>query len=231
MSQTASAQAPRKPDSDILHDVARELAWDTRISPSEVGIQVKNGVVTFTGTVDSWAKLRAAQDAAHRVAGVLDVANDLVVKPAGSVGRTDTEIAQAVRRALEWDVTVPDEQIRSTVSRGNVTLEGEVAHWNQRFDAERAIERLAGVKRVLNRIEVKPTEELNLDRARHAVEKSLERQAEREAGRIQLQAADGTVTVTGVVHSLHEKETVLGAVRGTRGVRDVADNVRIEPRR
>ena len=106
-----------------------------------------------------------------------------------------------------------------------------MAHWHQRSDAERAIERLAGVKRVLNRIEVKPTEELDLDRARHAVEKALERHAEREAGRIQLEGADGMVAVIGVVHSLHEKETVLGAVRGTRGVRDVTDNLRIEPRR
>jgi osmotically-inducible protein OsmY len=158
MSSPGTNHAKRKPDSDILHDVARELAWDARISPTEIGIQVNHGVVTFTGTVDSWTKLRAAQDAAHRVAGVLDVANDLIVKPAGSVGWTDTEIAQAVRRALEWDVTVPDEQIRSTVSHGNVTLEGAVAEGRQRRDAERAIAHLAGVRRVVNRIELKPAE-------------------------------------------------------------------------
>jgi osmotically-inducible protein OsmY len=221
----------RRTDSEIQQAVLRELKWDTRVEETDVGVEVDGGIVTLTGTVTSWAKRIAAQEAAHRVVGVLDVANDLVVKPTGSAGRTDTEIAQAVRQALEWDVTVPDEQIRSTVSHGIVTLEGEVAHWNQRFDAERAIERLAGVKRVLNRIEVKATEELSLDRARHAVERALERHAEREAGRIQLQATDGTVIVTGVVHSLHEKETVLGAVRGTRGVGDVSDHLRIEPRR
>ena len=218
----------KKTDSDILHDVARELAWDTRISPTEIGLQVSQGVVTLTGTVDSWAKLRAAQEAAHRVLGVLDVANDLAVKPAGSAGRTDTEIAQAVRRALEWDVLVPDQQIRSTVAHGVVTLEGTVAHWNQRFDAERAIERLAGVKRVLNRIEVKPNEEVDLERARLAVDRALARHASREAARLQVQAAaDGTVMVSGAVDTLQEKEAVLGAVRGTRGVRDVSDHLRI----
>jgi osmotically-inducible protein OsmY len=182
MSQAiATPPTGKKTDSDILHDVARELAWDTRISPTEIGLQVKDAVVTLTGTVDSWAKLRSAQEAAHRVAGVLDVANDLAVKPAGSAERTDTEIAQAVRRALEWDVLVPHQHIRSTVAHGTVMLEGTVTHWSQRFDAERAIERLAGVKRVANRIEVEPDEKVNLDRARHAVDKALERHAEREA--------------------------------------------------
>ena len=162
---------------------------------------------------------------------MLDVANDLTVKPAGSAERTDTEIAQAVRRALEWDVLVPDQQIQSTVAHGIVTLEGTVAHWNQRFDAERAIERLAGVKRVVNRIEVQPNEEVNLERARHAVDRALARHASREAARLQLQSADGTVMVSGVVDTLQEKEAVLGAVRGTRGVRDVSDHLRIVPHR
>ncbi|HMF42050.1 MAG TPA: BON domain-containing protein [Polyangia bacterium] len=221
----------KKTDSDIQHDVACELAWDAGIAANEIGIQVQNGVVTFTGTVDSWAKLRAAQDAAHRVAGVLDVANDLVVRPIGSAARTDTEIARAVRQALEWDVLVPDHQITSTVAHGTVALEGAVSRWQQRSDAERAIERLAGVKRVLNRIEITPTETVNLDRARQAVDRALERHAAREARRIQLDASESTVSVAGIVHTLDEKEAVLGAVRGTRGVRDVRDHLRVEPHR
>jgi osmotically-inducible protein OsmY len=220
-----------KTDFDIQHDVAAELAWETGIASHEIGIQVQNGVVTLTGTVDSWAKLRGAQEAAHRVAGVLDVANDLAVKPAGSAAKTDTDIALAVRQALEWDVLVPDEQIRSTVSHGVVILEGTVARWKQRFDAERAIERLAGVRRVLDRIDVRPVEEVNLERVRQAVDRALERHAAREARRIELQASEATVSVGGVVHTLQEKEAVLGAVRGSRGVGEVTDRLRIEPHR
>jgi osmotically-inducible protein OsmY len=219
-----------KSDWDIQQDVARELAWDTRISATDIGIQVRNGIVTLSGTIDSWAKLRAAQDAAHRVAGVLDVANDLVVKDSGRSGRTDTEIAQAIRTALEWDVTVPDQQIRSTVAHGIVTLEGVVSHGNERFDAERAIERLAGVRRVINQIEVKPSDELSLPRVREAVGRALERHAEREAGRIQVAGSAGAVSVNGVVHSWQEREAVIGAVRGTRGVSEVDDHLRLERR-
>ena len=219
----------KKTDSEIQQDVARELNWDTRVSPTEVGVQVTKGVVTLTGTVDSWAKVRAAEKAAHRAVGVLDVANDLRVKVPGTASKTDTEIAQAVRHALEWDTLVPEKQLKTTVSGGTVTLEGKVAYWTQRIDAERAIERLAGVNAVINRIEVAPMDHVNVEDARKAVEKALERHAEREAERIDLRATDGEVNVTGIVHTWQETEAVLGAVRGTRGVRSVADHLRIQP--
>lgn len=224
-------QTTMKPDRDIQQDVACELAWDTRLSPTEIGIQVKDGIVTLTGTVDSWVELRAAQDAAHRVASVLDVANELVVKLPDSAQRTDSDIAQAVRRALVWDVRVPDAQIRTTVSRGIVTLEGEVADWSQRSDAERAVEHLAGVRRVINRVEINPTEVASMAEARAAVDTALERQAAREAGRIQLDASGETMTVSGTVHSWQEREAVIGAVRGTRGVHEVNDHLRVESHR
>src|SRR6266511_3421310 len=115
----------RKDDSEIKQAVQEEFKWDTRIKETEIGVEVKNGVVTLTGTVSSYAEKMAAQEAAHFVTGVLDVANDIEVKAPGSPGRTDTEIAQAVRHALEWDVGVPHERIRSTVSDGIVNLDGD----------------------------------------------------------------------------------------------------------
>jgi len=222
-------QAKRKPDRDIQQDVASELAWDTRVSPTEIGIAVKDGVVTLTGTVDSWAEVRTVGEAVHRVSGVLDVANDLDVKPPGSNGRTDSEIARAVRQALEWDVTVPDQQIRSTVSHGTVTLDGTVAQWSARSDAERAIERLTGVVRVLNHIEVQPNQALDVSRLHKAVERALERHAEREARHIDLDAVEGTVRVTGLVQSWLERDAVIGAIRGTRGVRQVVNELIVRP--
>jgi osmotically-inducible protein OsmY len=115
-----------------INDVLDELKWDSRVDETEVGVQVKDGVVTLNGMVTSYAKRWAAAEAAHRVIGVLDVANDLKVNVAGGTSRTDTEIAQAVRQTLEWDVFVPDDRIRSTVSDGWVTLEGTVESWSRR---------------------------------------------------------------------------------------------------
>ena len=141
-------------DAAIQQDVLRELRWDTRVEETDVGVEVDKGIVTLTGTVSSYTKKLAAQEAAHRVRGVLDVVNDITVKIPSVGARTDTEVAQAVRRALEWDPLIPEERIRTTVSNGWVILEGEVERGSQREDAEHAVRHLEGVHGVTNKITV-----------------------------------------------------------------------------
>lgn len=216
-------------DQEIQADVMRELSWDTRVSPNEVGVQVQEGTVTLTGQVDSWAKRVAAENAAHRVAGVLDVANDLEVRLPGRADRSDTEIAHEVRRALEWDVMVPDEKIRSTVSDGIVTLEGEVPYWSQVVDAAQAIERLAGVKQVRNQLQVRPSEPAKKAEVQAAIQNALERHADREAARIDVKVDDGAVELSGAVNTWAERVAVIGAARGTRGVRNVREHLLVKP--
>jgi osmotically-inducible protein OsmY len=219
------AYAIKKTDSEIQQDVLRELKWDTRVEETEVGVEVGQGVVTLTGTVSSWAKKMAAQEAAHRVAGVLDVANDIEVKTPGSLGRTDTEIAQAVRRALEWDVFVPEQRIQSTVSSGVVTLEGTVDFWSQREDAEKPVRNLTGVRGVNNNIQIrspKVSQEIS-----NAIEDALARRAEREAKQIKVTAYGGRVILSGAVHSWKEKDAVIGAAKGTQGVTEIEDQIRV----
>jgi osmotically-inducible protein OsmY len=151
------------------------------------------------------------------------------IRRAEHPARTDPEIAQAVRLALEWDVTVPEEQIRSTVANGVVTLEGTVSFSSQRADAERAVERLTGVKSVMNRIEIAPPEQVSIDDVRMAVKSALARHAEQDALRIDVCATDGSVNVSGIVHTWQERNDVVEAIRRTRGVRDVADHLRVQP--
>jgi osmotically-inducible protein OsmY len=218
-----------KSDADLQDEVMRELERDTRVLPNDIGVLVDGGVVTLRGAVDSWARVRAAEDAAHRVRGVLDVANELVVSIDAPRERSDAELAHDVRQALEWNVSGTEEQIRSTVSQGTVALEGRAPFWSTRADAERAVERLAGVRRVLNHIRVVPTTPVRLSDARAAVERALARLAVAEASHIDLRVTDGIVSVTGVVHTVPEKNAILAAVRETRGVKDVADHVRVEP--
>lgn len=217
-----------KSDLDVQQDVMRELRWDSRLGPTEVGVEVDKGVVTLTGTVDNFAKKHAASEAAHRVGGVLDVANDITVHLAGSPGKTDTEIARAVRHALEWDAFVPDKRIRSSVSDAWVTLEGEVEFLREREDAARVVRRLAGVKGVWNQIMVKP-KAVEPTALRRMIEEALERRAEREAEQIAVAIEDGTVTLTGKVRSWLEKDAVVGVIGHAPGVRTVNDKLRIDP--
>ena len=102
-------------DEEIQRDVLEELKWDARVQPNEIGVAVKDGVVTLTGWVDSYTKKWAAEEAAHRVRGVQAVANDIEVRLPSSAERTDADIAAAVTRALEWDAFVPIERLDVTV--------------------------------------------------------------------------------------------------------------------
>jgi osmotically-inducible protein OsmY len=222
------ARTTVKPDTQIREDVLDELKWDTRVEETDVGVDVDKGIVTLTGTVRSYAKRVAAQEAAHRVAGVLDVVNEVRVNIPGSHLRTDKEVAEAVRHALEWDVDVPDERIETTVSAGWVTLDGSVDYWSQREDAEWVVARLLGVQGVVNRITVRPPE-ANPEKVREAIEEALERRAEREVRDMQVEVEDGVVSLTGHVHSWREKRAVVGAAEHAPGVRSIEDHLRVDP--
>jgi osmotically-inducible protein OsmY len=215
-----------KLDAEIKENVIRELRWDPRVDETQIGVEVKQGVVTLTGFVSGWGKKEAAAKAAHRVQGVLDVANDLEIQLEGSEIRTDSDIAAAVRTALEWDVFVPDDRIRSTVSDGIVTLSGNVNRLTQKTDAERAIRNLQCVRAVVNEIEV--SFKADAENVRRSIQAALERYAIREAKGISTSVQDGVVTLSGTVRSWQERRAVIGAAQGTRGVRRVEDDLRID---
>jgi osmotically-inducible protein OsmY len=217
-----------KSDAQIQKDVLDELAWDTRVEETDVGVEVANGIVTLSGTVSSYAKKLAASEAAHRVPGVLDVANDIRVHVPNPLLRTDSDIAQAVRDALIWDAFVPEEQIQSTVSDGWVTLEGEVGRWAQRTDVEQVVSRLLGVKGVTNHIAVKAPP-IGASAIRETIERALERRAEREARRVEVRVEDGTVTLSGRVQTWPERHAIVQAISHTPGVRAVADQIHVDP--
>src|SRR5581483_10908197 len=204
----------------------KELRWDSRVDETDVGVEVDDAIVTLTGTVRTYAARLAAQEAAHRVKGVLDVVNDIEVKPIGS--RTDTDIAADVRLALERDVFVPSERIRTTVSHGLVTLEGEVDMYRELADAEAAIRNIDGVIGILNKLTIRKRA-VSPGEIRQAIESALERQAEREAERIEVIVHDGDVTLEGQVRSWREKRAILGTVGHAPGVRSVIDHLEIAP--
>lgn len=215
----------KKSDAELKRDVIRELTWDAHVNETQIGVEVASGIVTLSGTTETYAERMAAQEAAHRVNGVLDVANDIQVKYTGL--RTDADIAKAVRNALEWDVFVPDERIQSTVASGIVTLEGEVDYLSQREDAVRVARGLAGVRNVIDKLQVK--ESASASEVHRAIEDALERRAAREAREIKLEVQDGKVVLQGKVHSWAQHDLVVGAARGTRGVRSIEDRLQVWP--
>ncbi|HZQ99528.1 MAG TPA: BON domain-containing protein [Chloroflexota bacterium] len=218
------ATTKRKSDREIQQDVLRELAWDPRVDAADVGVSVDQGTVTLTGSVPTYAERIAAVEAAHRVAGVLDVADDLRVKVPGHHQRDDADLARAVRHALEWDVVVPHERIHTTVADGRVTLSGQVDSPHQRDAAIRVVRALVGVRDVTDEIEIAPGT-VSSAAVRNAIEQALERRATRAAEHLEVEVVDGRVILRGVVHSWPEREAVVGAARYTKGVRAVDDQL------
>jgi osmotically-inducible protein OsmY len=216
----------RRPDFEIQRDVVRELAWETHVRAADIGVTVRDGIVTLLGTVGCWAEKHAAQDAAHRVHGVLDVANDLAIRPSWNTEITDRDIAQAVRDALEWNVFVP-QTIKTDVWDGVVQLTGIVQTLRQRQDAERVIRGLDGVRGIENHIVVEPPPAILPDQLRHSIQGALERHVSREAQRISVDVRGDTVILSGAVDSWAERKAVVGAAIGTHGVRTVEDRLHI----
>ena len=215
-------------DEAIQTDVLEELQWDMRVQPNEIGVTVKDGIVTLTGWVDSYLKKIAAKEAAHRVSGVKAVVNDIEVRLPSSAERTDADLAAAVLNALRWDAEIPAGTLDVTVSQGWVTLRGEVDRGFQKRAALRAICRLSGVKGINNLMMVKsrvlPTD------LKQQIERALLRNAETDARNITVEMEGSRVILRGTVRSYAEKQAAEeSACWSAPGVTEVDNRIVISP--
>lgn len=221
-----TTMTPRiRSDVDIQQDVLDELSWDQHINVSDIGVSVKEGVVTLTGLVDDYLVRLAAQNAALRVKGVHAVANDIEVRLHTSAERTDSDLALAALYALKWDAAIPTDKLDVTVSHGYVTLKGEVDWPFQREAAERGVRRLAGVKGVTNWVTI-TIRALPSD-IKQKIEKALVRNAATDAHRITVEVHGHAATLKGHVRSFAEKLAAERTALSAPGISSVNNEIKI----
>lgn len=213
-------------DIELRKDVLDELEWDPSIDARHIGVTVDKGIIGLTGHVSSYAEKTNAERIAKRVVGVEAVANDLEVKIPMKAERDDTDIARSAVNALEWNVAVPHEKITIGVSRGWVTLEGEVEWYHQKRAAEDAIRLLAGVRGVTNKIAV-AAKKIRPEDVKIKIESALRRNAELDARKIKVEARDSSITLSGEVRSWTERDDAINAAWSAPGVTNVVDHIRI----
>jgi len=215
-----------KTDVQLRQEIQLELSWDPAVKSTDIGVIVKDGVVTLTGDLTSHAEKHAVEHAVRRIRGVKAVAVEMHVRLAPSLERNDADIALAARRALDWSVLVPDGHVQITVENGWLTLTGEVTWAYERDAAERSVRDLIGVVHVNNQITVKPS--VPTDGIEKGIHDALARQAERDARHIQVVVNGSFVTLRGKVRSLAERAAAQGAALSAPGVTAVVNELTVE---
>lgn len=216
-----------RPDKELQADIVRELGWEPKVDSANIGVAVDQGAVTLTGHVRTYAELIAAERATARIYGVRAVANELVVKLPGDWTRDDTDIARAISNQLAWNVSIPKDAIKASVSKGWVSLEGLVDWAYQSDVAEKIVRGLIGVKGVTNRVVVKPR--IKTKDVQAKITEALHRQAQIDARRIWLTSDDGHVTLHGQVSSWSEAEAAKKAASSAPGVTKVDSDLTVTP--
>jgi osmotically-inducible protein OsmY len=214
-----------KTDAQLKQDIIDQLKWQNDIDETQIGITVKDGLVTLTGLVFSYPIKLAVEDAVKKVAGVKAIAEDIKVGYISELNKTDTEIANSAVNAIEWNASVPNDKVLVEVENGWITLSGTLEYSYQREAARRTVEYLTGVKGVTNNISlkqaVKPVD------VKEKIIKAFTRSALIDAQGIIIETSDHAVKLKGKVRSITEKEEAQKAAFNAPGVYAVQNELKV----
>jgi osmotically-inducible protein OsmY len=215
-----------KTDVEIQKDVMEELKWEPLLTASEIGVAVKNKVVTLSGTVDSFYKKEEAENAAKRVSGVVAVAEDIEVKPFATSKKNDTEIARMIADTLKWDSVVQDDKVRVKVEDAWVTLEGIVDWEFQKESVKSSIKSLVGIRGISNNITVKPS--VTAKDIKQKISLAFHRSATVDASKVEIEIEGSKAILTGRVRSWSEKNDAEDAAWKAEGITAIENKLVID---
>lgn len=215
-----------KTDSQLQQDVLAELKWEPSINATEIGVEVKNGIVTLSGHVENYASKWRAERIAQNVLGVKALTIDLEVRLPSDHIRDDIDIARTAANVLAWtNINLANDEIKVLVEKGWVTLTGNVEWDYQRKAAQKTLRSLMGVTGVSNQISIKP--KVALADVESSINAALKRLTSAEFGRIHIVVNGNDVVLSGYAHSWAERSLVVHNAWAVPGVHNVIDNIAI----
>lgn len=215
-----------KTNENLQKDVQDAIKWEPLLNAAEIGVTAKDGVITLTGTVDSYAKKLEAEHAAKNVAGVNAVVEKIEITYGSSFKKNDNEIATEVLNALKWNWEVPNDKVKVKVEKGWVTLDGELK-WNFQKDAAKtAIKNLMGVTGVTNNITIKSETHDAIEKKE--IEDAISRNWSINDRNIHVKVNGTKVTLTGTVSSWYQKDEAARIAWNAPGVWNVDNELVVE---
>jgi len=210
----------------LRKDIQDAIKWEPTLHAAEIGVTVKDGIVTLSGTVDSYSKKQEAESAAKSVKGVKAIVENIKIEFGEWHKKTDSELALEAVTALEANWEVPKEKVEIKVEDGWVTLSGTL-HWNfERVAAKESVARLVGVKGVFNKIQINPASKDKIEQK--SIERALEWNGSLDDAEIQVSVKGDDVTLSGMVDSWYSKDEAERIAWKTPGVRSVSNELFIE---
>ena len=213
-------------DDRLRETVQDELQWNPKFDGKAIGVSVKDGIVTLSGHVSSWAEKTAVEEAVEKIKGVKAYVENITVKISGEFQRSDEEIAEVALKNLRWNMNVPEKGIILRVENGWVHLDGEVKWDFQREAAKNAIKNLMGVKGVMSHLKIK--ESINPNIIKESIKKSFERNAQIDANQVQIEVDGSNVILKGTVQSLAEKKRAERIAYYASGVQKVENKIQVK---
>lgn len=216
----------KKTDADLKTDVLAELKYEPSVKVTDIGVLVKDGIVTLNGYATSAAEKWEAVRATKRVVGVKAIADDIEIKLPESFINTDSDIAAAAIHHIDWFTTIPRGSVKVTVRNGWITLDGEVDWQYLKIAAGHFLHHLSGVKGVSNEISIKSR--LSVKEVATDIQAAFKRSAMLDATKIQIEVAGSKVTLKGKVRNYAELEEAERAVWAASGVLTVDNQLSVQ---
>jgi osmotically-inducible protein OsmY len=211
---------------ETLNKIRDQLLMDSRIDAKKIVVEVSNGTVHLSGTVDSLAALSAAEIAARTIESVKQVDNRIKIRyPGDTPVITDEKISENVLNAIRMDRNIRSELVKVSVEGGVVTLYGSVDSYWSKVRSEEIISSISGVVQIINNLTVVPTVSMDDNTIAQQIREALQRMAEINLESITIVVEKGVVTLTGKVPHWNAYYSAEFAARNTDGVLDVRNEL------